>query len=255
MFCDAEFTSISFFMNTIRIILVETSHPGNIGAAARAMKTMGLSSLYLVNPKVFPHADATAMAAGADDILFRAVVVETLEEAIADCQLVLATSARSRARPWPMLSPREMGEKIVSEKQNNIALVFGRESSGLTNEELQLAQYHVQIPSCEDFSSLNVAQAVQVLCYEIRAALLSHEEKGGQSVVPDNTYPTTKNLEDFYQHLEKTLIDIEFIDAKKPMHQMQKLRRLFARARLETSEVQLLRGILTELDKSIKVLA
>lgn len=241
-------------MNNIRIVLVETSHPGNIGSAARAMKTMGLFSLYLVKPKIFPHADATAMAAGADDILFRAIVVETLDEAIADCELVLATSARSRARPWPMLSPREMGEKIISENKNNIALVFGRESSGLTNEELQLAHYHVQIPSCEDFSSLNVAQTVQVLCYEIRSAFLLHGEEGDHGVIAstsDNIYPSTKNLEDFYQHLEKLLMKIEFIDAKKPMHQMQKLRRLFARARLEASELQLLRGILTELQKRL----
>ncbi|MES2204640.1 MAG: tRNA (cytosine(32)/uridine(32)-2'-O)-methyltransferase TrmJ [Pseudomonadota bacterium] len=234
-------------MNNIRIVLVNTSHPGNIGAAARAMKTMGLSSLYLVQPKLFPHADATAMAAGADDILFRAVVVETLEEAIADCELVLATSARSRARPWPMLSPREMGEKIALEKQHNVALVFGRESSGLTNEELQLAHYHVQIPSCEDFSSLNVAQAVQVLCYEVRMACMNKSVNTGENFI----YPSIKNLEDFYQHFEKLLIGIEFIDAEKPMHQMQKLRRLFAKARLETSELQLLRGILAELQKSI----
>lgn len=238
-------------MNNIRIILVETSHPGNIGATARAMKTMGLSSLYLVKPKLFPHADATAMAAGADDILFRAVVVETLEEAIADCQLVLATSARSRARPWPMLSPREMGEKIISEKQHNIGLVFGRESSGLTNEELQLAQYHVQIPSVETFSSLNVAQAVQVLCYEVRMAFLLQEKEGDPPTASasDGIYPNAKSLEDFYQHLETLLIEIEFIDAQKPMHQMQKLRRLFAKARLESAEVQLLRGVFKDIQK------
>lgn len=238
-------------MDNIRIVLVNTSHPGNIGAAARAMKTMGLSSLYLVQPKLFPHTDATAMAAGADDLLFRAVVVETLEEAIADCQLVLATSARSRARPWPMLSPREMGEKIAAEKQHHIALVFGRESSGLTNEELQLAHYHVQIPALETFSSLNVAQAVQVLCYEIRVAFLSCETENDQPVAPtsDIIYPNAKMLEDFYQHLEKILIEIKFIDATKPMHQMQKLRRLFSKARLETSEMQLLRGILSDIQK------
>lgn len=238
-------------MNNLRIILVETSHPGNIGAAARAMKTMGISSLYLVKPKIFPHAEATAMAAGADDLLFRAVVVDSLEEAIADCQLVLATSARSRALPWPMLSPREMGEKVVSEKQHNIALVFGRESSGLTNEELQLAQYHVQIPSMESFSSLNVAQAVQVLCYEIRMALLHHAKESEQpeNSALNNIYPSVKNLEDFYQHLEKLLIQVEFIDEKKPMQQMQKLRRLFAKAHLETSELQLLRGIITDVFK------
>ena len=239
-------------MKNIRIILVNTSHPGNIGAAARAMKTMGLSSLYLVQPKLFPHAEATAMAAGADDILFRAVVVETLEEAIADCQLVLATSARSRARPWPMLTPREMGEKITSEQHHDIALVFGRESSGLTNEELQLAHYHVQIPSVENFSSLNVAQAVQVLCYEIRVASLFCKEEGEPPLAPtsDNIYPSAKSVEDFYQHLERLLIEIEFIDAQKPMHQMQKLRRIFAKARLETSEVQLLRGILKDMQKA-----
>ncbi len=250
-------------MSTIRIILVETSHPGNIGAAARAMKTMGLSSLYLVRPKQFPHAEATAMAAGADDILFNAVVVETLEEAIADCQLVCATSARLRARPWPMLSPRDMAEKVVIESLHNIALVFGREHSGLTNEELQLAHYHVHIPSCEEFSSLNLAQAVQVLCYEIRVACLNADASQAslssklalnqlaQSHSLTAEYPSAKILQDFYLHLEETLVKVEFIDNKKPMHQMQKLRRLFTRARLELSEVQLLRGILTEIRKRL----
>lgn len=232
-------------MNNIRIVLVETSHPGNIGSVARAMKTMGLSSLYLVQPKLFPHADATAMAAGADDLLCSAVIVDTLEEAIADCQLVLATSARLRARPWPMLSPRDVGEKAIQAKHQGVAIVFGRENSGLTNEELQLAQYHVHIPSCETFSSLNLAQAVQILSYEIRLAKL--DLSGVQSDESVRQYPTAKNLADFYQHLEQVLIETEFIDAQKPMHQMQKLRRLFARARLELSEVNLLRGILTQI--------
>lgn len=241
-------------MHNIRIVLVNTTHPGNIGAAARAMKTMGLSSLYLVAPKKFPDAEATAMSAGAEDVLQHAVVVDTLEEAIAECELVLATSARSRARPWPMLTPREMGEKVQAEKQHNIALVFGRESSGLSNDELQLAHYHVQIPSAEDYGSLNVAQAVQVLCYEIRVALLACEKEGEPLLTPasDALYPNAAMLEDFYQHLEKILIEIEFIDTKKPMHQMQKLRRLFAKARPELSEVNLLRGILSDLQKSIK---
>lgn len=241
-------------MHKIRIVLVNTTHPGNIGAAARAMKTMGLSSLYLVAPKKFPDAEATAMSAGAEDVLQHAVVVDTLEEAIAECELVLATSARSRARPWPMLTPREMGEKVHAEKQHNIALVFGRESSGLSNDELQLAHYHVQIPSAEDYGSLNVAQAVQVLCYEIRVASLVCEKEGEPLLTPasDALYPNAAMLEDFYQHLEKILIEIEFIDTKKPMHQMQKLRRLFAKARPELSEVNLLRGILSDLQKSIK---
>lgn len=242
-------------MSNVRIVLVNTSHPGNIGSAARAMKTMGISSLYLVQPKIFPHAEATAMAAGADDILYRAVVVGSLEEAIADCQLVLATSARLRARPWPMLTPREMGEKVIAEKSSHIAIVFGRENSGLTTEELQLAQYHVHIPSCEEFGSLNLAQAVQVLCYEIRAAFLSWIEKEGEQPIAatqDIPYPNAQILADFYQHLEKMLIDIEFIDPKKPMHQMQKLRRIFTKARLELPELNLLRGILSDIQRSLK---
>ncbi len=240
-------------MNNIRIVLVNTTHPGNIGAAARAMKTMGLLSLYLVSPKKFPDPEAVAMAAGAEDVLSHAVIVESLEDAIADCQFVLATSARSRARPWPMLTPREMGEKInVEMHDNKIALVFGRESSGLSNEELQLAHYHVQIPAAEDYSSLNVAQAVQVLCYEIRVAFLSASlvssscdiDRGIQGV-----YPDAKTLADFYQHLEALLIEVKFIDAQKPMHQMQKLRRIFTKSHLELSEIQLLRGIFTDIQK------
>ncbi len=247
-------------MHNIRIILVNTTHPGNIGAAARAMKTMGLCHLYLVAPKKFPDPEAVAMAAGAEDVLSQAVVVQSLEDAIADCQLVLATSARSRARPWPMLSPREMGEKINIEKhQNKIAVVFGRESSGLSNEELQLAHYHVQIPSSEDYGSLNVAQAVQVLCYEIRIAYLSsiREVQGDQPVAPTsdfNIYPDAKKLADFYQHLEALLTEVEFIDAQKPMHQMQKLRRIFTKSRLEIPEVQLLRGIFTDIQQYVKKL-
>jgi len=236
-------------MNNIRVVLVNTTHPGNIGAAARAMKTMGLRSLYLVAPKRFPDVEATAMAAGAEDVLQQAIVVNTLQEAIADCQLVVATSARSRARPWPMLTPRELGEKVNVEKQHEIAIVFGRESSGLSNEELQLAHFHVQIPSAKDYGSLNVAQAVQVLCYEIRVA-----QEGDQPITPtlsQNQYPSSKMLEDFYQHLEVLLTAIEFIDSSKPMHQMQKLRRIFAKSRLELSEVNLLRGVLSDIQQSI----
>ena len=245
-------------MHNIRIILVNTTHPGNIGAAARAMKTMGLSNLYLVAPKKFPDPEAVAMAAGAADVLSQAVIVQSLEDAIADCQLVLATSARSRARPWPMLTPREMGEKINVEKhQNKIALVFGRESSGLSNEELQLAHYHVQIPSSEHYGSLNVAQAVQVLCYEIRVAFLSAPIVSSSRDIyrgMQGVYPDTKALADFYQHLEVLLTEVEFIDVQKPMHQMQKLRRIFTKSRLEISEVQLLRGIFTDIQKYVKKL-
>lgn len=240
----------TLLMKKIRIVLVETSHPGNIGAAARAMKTMGLSSLYLVRPKIFPHAEASAMAAGADDILSQAIVLDSLEQAIADSSLVLATSARLRAHPWPMLLPREVGEVVMNENHASIALIFGRESSGLTNLELQLAHYHVQIPSCDEFSSLNLAQAVQILCYEIRMAFLNRNELSfGLDQKTSLNYPKSEVIEDFYQHLEKTLMKIGFINQEKPMHQMQKLRCLFARARLDYSELQFLRGILTHLDQ------
>ena len=160
--------------DNIRIVLVHTSHPGNIGAAARAMKTMNLQHLVLVSPKCYPHPDAIARAAGADDILHHCEVVDTLSEAIADAQLVIGTSARMRHLSWPQLTPRECGQTAVRHAQDqDVAIVFGREKSGLSNDELQLCHYHVQIPCNPDYASLNLGAAVQVLAYEVKVAMQS----------------------------------------------------------------------------------
>ncbi|MBF7074802.1 tRNA (cytosine(32)/uridine(32)-2'-O)-methyltransferase TrmJ [Glaciecola sp. MH2013] len=233
----------------IRIVLVNTSHTGNIGSAARAMKTMGLSSLYLVEPVSEPDGKSSALAAGAGDVLANAIIVDSLEEAVKDCGLVVGTSARSRTLPWPMLSPRECGEKLVVEaKEYPVALVFGRENNGLSNEELQQCHFHVCIPANPDYSSLNIAAAVQTLCYEIRVNHLDIEAaKFAPSVEAE--YPRNEDLERFYVHLEKTLQQTSFIVENHPGIVMTKLRRLFNRARPEKQELNILRGILSSIDK------
>ncbi len=236
-------------LESIRIILVNTSHTGNIGSAARAMKTMGLSQLYLVDPVAPPDGKSSALAAGAGDVLANAKIVSTLEEAVADCGLVVGTSARSRTLSWPMLEPRECGEKLVSEvARYPVALVFGRENNGLTNEELQQCHFHVCIPANPEYSSLNLAAAVQTLCYEIRMAHLN------ETRLPETEqeYPLSDDLERFYSHLEQTLLKTNFIIPQHPGMVMTKLRRLFNRARPETQELNILRGILASIDKSVK---
>ncbi len=245
-------------LDNIRIVLVNTSHQGNIGSAARAMKTMGLSDLVLVDPVEAPQSHASALAAGATDILANARTVSTLHEAIADCPLVLATSARSRTLDWPMLSPREAGEKAFAGSQGHkVALVFGRENSGLTNEELQLSQFHVHIPANPDYSSLNLAMAVQTLSYEIRMVWLAsesaqlHEDAPAQQNPDSPIYPRGDDLERFYQHLETSLTNSGFIVRQHPGQVMNKLRRLFNRARPEENELNILRGMLSTYDKRI----
>ncbi|MGL4249629.1 MAG: tRNA (cytosine(32)/uridine(32)-2'-O)-methyltransferase TrmJ [Aeromonas sp.] len=235
-------------LDQIRIVLVNTSHSGNMGSAARAMKTMGLTRMILVDPQVLPDESAFALAAGASDVLANARIVPTLAEAIADCGLVIGTSARSRTLSWPMLDPREAGEKLVIEgRQHPVALVFGRERTGLTNDELQACHYHVAIPANPEYSSLNLAMAVQTLCYEVRMRWLQ-----GQAIEPEEevAYPSAAQLEGFYRHLEQTLLKTGFIADDHPGHVMNKLRRLFNRARPEAAEVNILRGILTSVQKS-----
>nr|BAL53250.1 tRNA/rRNA methyltransferase [uncultured Gammaproteobacteria bacterium] len=229
-------------MAQIRIVLVETSHPGNIGAAARAMKAMGLYELALVAPKHFPHPEATARAAGADDVLSKAQVCSSLQEAVADCQLVIGTSARARKVPWPRLSPRQCAQLLKHEAPaTQVAIVFGRERCGLTNQELDLCHYRLFIPCNPDFSSLNVAAAVQIVCYELY--LLGIKEEQG---VGEDRLATHAELESFYAHLYQTLLDIQFLHSTKQGPSiMRRLRRLFGRARLEKKEVDILRGILT----------
>ncbi|WP_410013999.1 tRNA (cytosine(32)/uridine(32)-2'-O)-methyltransferase TrmJ [Sodalis sp. C49] len=237
-------------LHNIRVVLVETSHTGNIGSAARAMKTMGLSNLYLVNPLTKPDSQAIALSAGASDIIGNATLVDTLDEALAGCSLVVGTSARSRTLPWPMLEPRECGVKCVQEGEHApVALLFGRERVGLTNDELQKCHFHVQIPANPEYSSLNLAMAVQILAYEVRIAFLERQQAG----VPENhepsPYPLVDELERFYQHLEQVLDQTGFIRKAHPGQVMNKLRRLFARARPESQELHILRGILTSIEQ------
>ncbi|MCU7555669.1 tRNA (cytosine(32)/uridine(32)-2'-O)-methyltransferase TrmJ [Alteromonas sp. ASW11-19] len=236
-------------LDNVRIILANTSHTGNIGSAARAMKTMGLSDLYLVDPVQAPDGKASALAAGAGDVLANAKIVSTLDEAVADCGLVVGTSARSRTHSWPMLEPRECGEKLIQEvNKYPVALVFGRENNGLTNEELQQCHFHVCIPANPEYSSLNLAAAVQTLCYETRMAYLATEAH--EEVEAD--YPLNDDLERFYVHLESTLKSTGFIVENHPGVVMTKLRRLFNRARPESQELNILRGILSSIDKTVK---
>ncbi|UZE24750.1 tRNA (cytosine(32)/uridine(32)-2'-O)-methyltransferase TrmJ [Pseudomonas sp. B21-056] len=247
-------------LQNIRVVLVNTSHPGNIGGAARAMKNMGLSRLVLVEPRLFPHHEADARASGAGDILAGAQVVASLEDALVGCNLVLGTSARDRRIPWPMLDPRECGTKVVEEAAQGIeiALVFGREDSGLTNDELHRCHFHVHIPSDPGFSSLNLGAAVQVLSYEVRMAWLAAEGKPSKVEKYEVTSPrsetlaTMDELERFYEHLEQALVDIEFLDPDKPRHLMARLRRLYGRSSVSRAEMNILRGILTETQKAAR---
>jgi len=238
-------------LDNVRIILIGTSHPGNIGSAARAMKTMGLTDLVLIDPECEVDGKSVALSAGASDVLKNHKVYKTLDEGIADCGLVVGASARPRTLNWPMLDPREMGEKAASEgKKHKVALVFGRENSGLTNDELQKCHFHVFIPANPDYSSLNLAMAVQTLSYEVRMAYLASESF--PEVVEE--YPRAAEFESMLEHLQKTLFQIGFIVPAHPGLVMDKLRRLFNRARPEINELKMLRGIFSSMQKSVESL-
>ncbi|EHD7130563.1 tRNA (cytosine(32)/uridine(32)-2'-O)-methyltransferase TrmJ [Vibrio cholerae] len=238
-------------LERVKVVLVGTTHSGNIGSAARAMKVMGLSQMVLVDPQCQVDAQAIALAAGASEIALNAQIYPTLEAAVADCGLVVGTSARSRTLEWPMLEPRECGEKLISEaNQHSVAMVFGRERTGLTNEELQLCHYHVCVPANPEYSSLNLAMAVQLLSYEVRMAYLAMQQSSQSSTLQEE-YPRHQELERFYAHLEQVIMQTEFISAQQPGQVMNKLRRMFTRARPEAQEINILRGILTSVQKSI----
>ncbi|MBT0717861.1 tRNA (cytosine(32)/uridine(32)-2'-O)-methyltransferase TrmJ [Rosenbergiella epipactidis] len=240
-------------LQNIRIVLVETSHTGNMGSVARAMKTMGLSNLYLVNPLLKPDSQAISLAAGASDLIGNATIVDTLDEAISGCSLVVGTSARSRSLPWPMLDARECGMKSVEEgQQAPVALVFGRERVGLTNDELQKCHYHVAIPANPDYSSLNLAMAVQIIAYEVRMAWLASEQSPAAPQTEESPYPLVDDLERFYQHMEGMMLESGFIRQGNPSQVMSKLRRLFTRARPERDELNILRGMLSSFQKGEK---
>lgn len=243
-------------LDNVRIVMVNTTLSANIGAAARAMKTMGVTDLCLVDPKLFPSAEATSLASGASDVLAKARVVATLEEAVADCALVFGTSARSRTIPWPLMDARQAGEVVYrASSSQKVAIVFGREDRGLTNEELHLCNYHVCIPSDEEYGVLNVAAAVQVLAYEVRMAHLSAEAAPEAESKPmplqflhwDQEVVPHEDMERFYAHFEKTLVEAEFLAADNPRQLMARMRRLFGRIRLDRIEYNMWRGIFTRL--------
>jgi TrmH family RNA methyltransferase len=222
-----------------RFVLFETSHPGNIGAAARALRVMDWHELVLVRPHAFPHADATAMAAGADDILEGARVCETLEEALAGAGIVFGTSARRRRLDWPEQNARQAGA-FAAASGEPVAFLFGRERTGLTNEELDACHYLLHVPTAADYGSLNLAQAVQIVAYELRMATLAHPEPAP----PEEPMPAHEDMARFYEHLESSLTDIGFLDPDNPRLLMRRLRRFFARSRPSALELNILRGIL-----------
>jgi tRNA (cytidine32/uridine32-2'-O)-methyltransferase len=231
----------------IRIVLVETSHPGNIGAAARAMKTMCLDRLVLVNPAEFPHPDASARASGAMDVLERARVVEGLEEAIEGCALVAGTSARNRGLGPVALAPREcVAQLMQAAPQQDVAILFGRERIGLTNQELDRCHFLVHIPANPDYGSLNVASAVQVLAYELMLA----REAAPAAVEREVPLATADEMERLYEHLESAALASGFLDPANPKHLMRRLRHLLGRAQPDQNEVNILRGLVAALQGS-----
>lgn len=234
-------------LSQIRIVLVNTTDPGNIGAVARAMKTMGLKQLYLVEPKSFPHVNASVRASNAIDVLAEATVVDHLSSAIQDCQLVFGTSTRTRELHWVSLTARAAAEKIIKSNQK-IAVVFGRERCGLSNKELQQCHFQINIPANPDYSSLNLAAAVQIVCYELRIAFLQQENKSEEKAV---LLADVKQQEYFYQHLHDILNKIEFLKPIRSQQIMDRLRRLFSRSELDVNEVKILRGILSTIEKKL----
>lgn len=242
-------------LSKIRIVLVGTTHPGNIGAVARAMKNMGLSRLVLVRPKIFPSAEATSRAAGADDILYRAMRCDSLEEAVADCGIVIGTSARSRTISSEVRSPHECAMLIAEQHPDTeAAVVFGREHAGLTNTELDLCGYWMTIPCNPDFSSLNLAAAVQVVGYEFFNAfnpgvLRARASRDSPETFNKDSRATSAQVESFYKHLYEVMVCVGFVHPDKSRSVMRRLRRLFNRAHLENREIDILRGILSAIQE------
>ncbi len=228
-------------LSNVRVVLSHTTHPGNIGAAARAMKTMGLHHLYLINPRHFPDPQATAMAAGADDVLQNAVVCGAIDEALQGVVLTVGMTARLRDISNEVLTPRAAMPLVLQQAATqSVALLFGTEMSGLTNEEVSRAQMLVNIPANPDFSSLNLASSVQVMAYELSVAAQSFQP--AQQLLQPAAH---EQVEGFMVHLEKALHEIGFFTTQNPARMMQRLRRLYARARLEADEINILRGILS----------
>jgi tRNA (cytidine32/uridine32-2'-O)-methyltransferase len=241
-------------LDSIRIVLVQTYHPGNIGAIARAMKTMGLNELYLVDPQDYPAEEASNRAAGALDVLNRATVVATLPEALADCTQVFATSARKRNYTRPQVTAEEAAGWIKTNPNEKIAIVFGRERMGLSNEQLGLCQQLLYIPGNPEYDVLNIGSAVQIVSYELFKQFGIHrDEIETPDIIKDEEineeYPSQQDMERFYQHLESTLSDTGFLVKNHPGEAIQRLQQMFARAQPNAKELRMLRGILGSVDK------
>jgi len=233
-------------LSNIRIVLVQPSHPGNIGGAARAMKTMGLSQLALVDPARFPDPQAQWRAAGAQDVLENVSVFADVDEAIAECHWVVGTSTRNRRIPWPLLQAEQVATDLLSKPAaTDIAILFGTETSGLANEVLQKCHCHLQIPANPDYPSLNLAMAVQVVCYE----LFKQSADVATGAEWDRSPASVAETEALFTHFEQALVDAEFLDPKNPGQTMTRLRRLFLRITPDETEVQMLRGILKTLQR------
>ncbi|MEO0424416.1 MAG: RNA methyltransferase [Pseudomonadota bacterium] len=244
----AETDPVRERLTRVTVVLVDTSHPGNIGAVARASKNMGLHRLRLVRPRQFPHADATARASGADDLLARAEVFNTLEEAIADSALVYGASARRRSLQWPERNAREAAKEILG-TDAQVSVVFGNERSGLSNAELDCCHRLLHINANPEYSSLNLAMAVQVVTHELRmAASADHPVAQGKGDIP---LATSAQVEALYEHYERTLTAAGFLNPDNPRHLMRRLRRLYNRVGLDDNEVQILRGILSAHDEAL----
>lgn len=240
-------------LDQIRMVLSHTTHPGNIGAAARALKVMGLSQLSLVNPKDYPCAEATQRASRATDILANATVVNCIEEAVSDCQLIVGTSARTRTLPSKLITPRELAEKI---KQNPsrvpVAILFGTENSGLTNEELQICHYHVCIPTNPDYSSLNIASAVQLVAYEMRLALSEQALVLEQRQVESDQAISREQLSGLLEHFEQVMLQTGYLVPGQERLLPQRMNRLFNKAELTVAELNIMRGFLSAMEKHVK---
>jgi TrmH family RNA methyltransferase len=244
-------------LDAIRVVLVETTQPGNIGSAARALKTMGLSRLHLVRPRLFPHAEATALAAGSDDLLDAAVIDEGLDGAIGACHFVIGASARRRGVALPELDPREAAAALLAAAgDGEVALLFGTERTGLSNDELQRCQACVRIPANPAYSSLNLSQAVQVLAYELRLAALAAGQlpaDPGDAAQPRERPATSAEMEALFRHLDAALHAIDFHKGKDGTTITRRLRRLFLRAAMSEREVAILHGVLTDAERMARL--
>ena len=240
------------YSNFIKVVLVGTTHPGNIGAAARAIKTMGLSKLDLVCPKEFPSNEATYRSKAAKDILEKASIHETLFESVKGCEMVIGTSARNRKVPWPVLNPKNASKEINTAVKNNskVAIVFGREDRGLTNEELGLCNLHIHIPTNEDYSSLNLAQAVQIVTYEIRMNFLESESlKNDQEW--DVELASAEQTERLIEHMDELMKEVEFYDVENPRKLLMRVRRFFKRSGIDVMETNIFRGLFSTIQKKL----